>query len=158
MRSDANARRILDGRAGKMLQARAGTGGALIELVARYAAPDGAQRQPQFTRLTITRGSDGWASRMEVAPLVGQARLASGTVRTSLFAATDEARIPDAVATQMTNEFIAIERDRVALMQSYLPKFNAAIPPTKVARYYQIENKLRAVVNFGLADAIPLVQ
>ncbi len=58
----------------------------------------------------------------------------------------------------MTNEFIAIERDRVALMQSYLPKFNAAIPPTKVARYYQIENKLRAVVNFGLADAIPLVQ
>jgi murein DD-endopeptidase MepM/ murein hydrolase activator NlpD len=107
MRGDANARRILDGRAGKMLQARAGTGGALIELVARYAAPDSALRQPQFTRLTITRSGDGWVSRMEVAPLVGQARLASGTVRTSLFAATDDARVPDAVAVQIAEIFAA---------------------------------------------------
>ncbi len=107
MRSDADARRILDGRAGKMLQARAGTDGALIELVARYAAPDSALRQPQFTRLTITRSGDGWHSRMELAPLVGQARLASGTVRTSLFAATDDARIPDAVAVQLAEIFAA---------------------------------------------------
>jgi murein DD-endopeptidase MepM/ murein hydrolase activator NlpD len=107
MRSDANARRILDGRAGKMLQARAGRGGALIELVARYAAPDSAQRQPQFTRVTITRRGDGWVSRLEVAPLVGQARLASGTVRTSLFAATDDARVPDAVAVQIAEIFAA---------------------------------------------------
>lgn len=107
MRSDANARRIVDGRAGKMVQARAAADGALIELVARYAAPDGAQRQPQFTRLTVSRSGDGWHSRMELAPLVGQARLASGTVRTSLFAATDDARIPDAVAVQLAEIFAA---------------------------------------------------
>lgn len=107
MRSDASARRILDGRAGKMVQARAGTDGALIELVARYAAPDSAERQPQFTRLTITRGGDGWVSRIELAPLVGQARLASGTVRTSLFAATDDARVPDVVAVQIAEIFAA---------------------------------------------------
>jgi murein DD-endopeptidase MepM/ murein hydrolase activator NlpD len=107
MRRDANARRILDGRGGKMVQARAAADGALIELVARYAAPDGAQRQPQFTRLTVTRAGDGWRSRMELAPLVGQARLASGTVRTSLFAATDDARIPDAVAVQLAEIFAA---------------------------------------------------
>jgi hypothetical protein len=82
----------------------------------------------------------------------------TGTLVKGYADAYNKGGVTDAVATQMTNDYIAIERDRVALMQSYLPKFNAAIPPTKVARYYQIENKLRAVVNFGLADAIPLVQ
>lgn len=66
--------------------------------------------------------------------------------------------VTDAVATQLVNESIAIERDRVALMQSYQSKFGAVLPPTKVARYYQIENKLRAIVNFELADAIPLIK
>ena len=65
--------------------------------------------------------------------------------------------VTDAVASQLTNEYIAIEGDRVALMKAYLPKFNAVLPATKVARYYQIENKLRAAVNYELADAIPLM-
>jgi murein DD-endopeptidase MepM/ murein hydrolase activator NlpD len=107
LRSDATARRLLEGRDGKMVQARASAQGALIELVARYAAPDNAQRQPQFTRLSITRQDGRWVSRTDLAPLVGQARLASGTIRTSLFAATDEARIPDAVAVQVAEIFAA---------------------------------------------------
>jgi murein DD-endopeptidase MepM/ murein hydrolase activator NlpD len=107
MRSDAIARRLLDGRGGKMVQARAGSDGALIELVARYAAPDSAQREPQFTRLTVQHRDGRWSSRAEVAPLVAQVRLASGTVRSSLFAATDDARIPDPVAVQMAEIFAA---------------------------------------------------
>jgi hypothetical protein len=43
-------------------------------------------------------------------------------------------------------------------MKGYQSKFGAVLPATKVARYYQIENKLRAAVNYELADAIPLVQ
>ena len=66
--------------------------------------------------------------------------------------------VTDAVATQLTNEYIAIEGDRVALMKAYQSKFGAVLPATKVARYYQIENKLRAAVNYELADAIPLIQ
>jgi murein DD-endopeptidase MepM/ murein hydrolase activator NlpD len=107
LRTDPVARRLLDGRAGKMVQARAASNGALIELVARYAAPDGAQREPQFTRLSVTQQEGRWVSRTEVAPLVGQVRLASGTIRSSLFAATDESRIPDAVAVQMAEIFAA---------------------------------------------------
>ena len=107
LRSDPHAKRLLDGRAGKMVQARADGNGKLLELVARYAAPDSAQREPQFTRLSLSRAHGRWSSRTEVAPLVGQIRLASGTVRTSLFAATDESRIPDAVAVQMAEIFAA---------------------------------------------------
>ena len=105
LRRDRLARQLLDGRGGKMVQARAGANGALIELVARYAAPDSAQRAPQFTRLSVAQVQGRWASRSELAPLVGQIRLASGTVRSSLFAATDEARIPDAVAVQLAEIF-----------------------------------------------------
>ena len=107
LRTDPQAKRLIDGRAGKMVQARATTGGKLIELVARYGAPDGAQNEARFTRLSVARQDGRWSSRTEVAPLVGQVRLASGTIRTSLFAATDEARIPDAVASQMAEVFAA---------------------------------------------------
>ena len=90
-----------------MVQARAASNGALIELVARYAAADSARREPQFTRLSLSRQDGRWVSRTEVAALVGQVRLASGTIRSSLFAATDEARIPDPVAAQMAEIFAA---------------------------------------------------
>lgn len=63
----------------------------------------------------------------------------------------------DAVAGPLLDEAIAIERDRVALLTSYRPKFAAVLPATKVARYYQIENKIRAVINYELADAIPIM-
>ena len=42
-------------------------------------------------------------ARLEVAELQAQTRLGSGSIRTSLFAATDEAHIPDAVASQMAD-------------------------------------------------------
>jgi hypothetical protein len=64
----------------------------------------------------------------------------------------------DAAANKLVDEAVAIEADRTKLAQSYLPKFKKALPPTKVARYYQIENKVRAVVNYELAAGIPLVK
>jgi hypothetical protein len=36
-------------------------------------------------------------------------------------------------------------------------KFRKAIPEVKLARFYQIENKLDAITNFALARQIPLV-
>jgi murein DD-endopeptidase MepM/ murein hydrolase activator NlpD len=107
LRTDPLARRLLDGRAGKMVQARAASNGTLLELVARFAAPDSAQREPQFTRLSLTQRDGRWVSRSEALPLVAQVRLASGTIRSSLFAATDESRIPDAIAVQMAEIFAA---------------------------------------------------
>ena len=108
LRNDPLARRLLDGRAGKLVQVLVDSNGSLQELVARYGAPDSTKREPQFTRLTVTRkAGGGWQSRTHVLPLVGQVRLASGTIRSSLFAATDEARIPDPVAVQMAEIFAA---------------------------------------------------
>jgi len=105
LRSDAVARKLLEGRAGKMLRVRADGSGRLEELVARSAAVDTGLAATHFTRLRITRQGDQLSAVVETAPMATQIRLGSGTIRTSLFAATDEANIPDAVATQMAEVF-----------------------------------------------------
>ncbi len=66
--------------------------------------------------------------------------------------------LTDDLADKLTTEAIAIEVDRTKLMQSYLPKLKKALPAKKVARYYQLEHKIRSVINFQLAVNIPLVK
>ncbi len=105
LRTDATARRVLDGRGGKMVRVQTDENGALTELVARYAAGNAEQLGTHFTRLTVKRISGKLFSMVETAALAPQVRMGSGTVRSSLFAATDEARIPDTVATQLTDVF-----------------------------------------------------
>jgi hypothetical protein len=39
-----------------------------------------------------------------------------------------------------------------------MPKLQKALPAIKVARYFQIENKIQAIVQYELASSIPLVQ
>jgi murein DD-endopeptidase MepM/ murein hydrolase activator NlpD len=106
IRTDATARKLLTGRPGKMVQVRTGATGELEELTARYAAESPKQFNTHFTRLRLTRLHDGgFQATVETAPLAAQVRLGSGTIRVSLFAATDEARIPDPVATQIADIF-----------------------------------------------------
>jgi hypothetical protein len=61
-------------------------------------------------------------------------------------------------AKGLIDGYLAIETERVTLMKSFLPKFRKVLPEKKVARYYQLENKIDAVVNYELAKLIPLVK
>ena len=105
LQSDATSRKLWQGRAGKMVSAATDDSGRLTELVARYPAERDDQFSTHFTRLTLTRGEHGFASKLETIPFGTTTRLATGSVRTSLFAATDEANVPDPVATQMAEMF-----------------------------------------------------
>ena len=105
LRSDKTARKLLEGRAGKMIQVRTTASGALEELVARYPAENTEQFSTHFSRLRISRVNGSLQAQVEVAALETQVRLGSGTIRSSLFAATDESRIPDPVAIQMAEVF-----------------------------------------------------
>jgi murein DD-endopeptidase MepM/ murein hydrolase activator NlpD len=61
--------------------------------------------------LTVARDAQGaWQAREESVPLQSQVRMASGTIRSSLFAASDEARIPDSIAVQVA-EMFAVDID-----------------------------------------------
>lgn len=101
LRTDPTARNTLLGRAGRNVVAEARDDNQLVSLSARWSPNDDGQ----FKRLVIEKTPRGFSSRVEAAALTPSTRLASGTIRTSLFAATDDARIPDAVATQVAEIF-----------------------------------------------------
>jgi DNA-directed RNA polymerase subunit F len=67
-------------------------------------------------------------------------------------------KMTDNTAKKLVEDYLALENDRLKLKQSFLPKFAKVLPYTKVMRYYQLENKISAVVSFDLAGNIPLVK
>jgi murein DD-endopeptidase MepM/ murein hydrolase activator NlpD len=103
LRKDPNAQQILAGRPGKTVTVEASDSQQLRKLSMRWPSDDEAR----FNRLVIERSAGGFSSRIETAPYTRSARLASGSIETSLFAATDEARIPDGVGVQIAEIFSA---------------------------------------------------
>ena len=61
-------------------------------------------------------------------------------------------------AKKLMDEYMSIETERLKIRQSYLPRFRQVLPEMKVLRYYQLENKIQAVVNYELAASIPLAR
>jgi hypothetical protein len=66
--------------------------------------------------------------------------------------------LTDEKAKKLTAELVSIQKAEAELQASYVSKLSKVLPPKKVARYLQIENKIRAVVKYELAAQIPLVQ
>ena len=65
--------------------------------------------------------------------------------------------ILDKTARKLAEEAINVDLEDAKLKKSYMPKLSKVLPGVKVARYIQIENKIRAIVRYELAAAIPLV-
>jgi hypothetical protein len=61
-------------------------------------------------------------------------------------------------AKKLLDELLALQAFRPKLASQYLPKFRKALPDAKVVRYYQIENKIDAALNWELAKGIPLMK
>jgi len=64
----------------------------------------------------------------------------------------------DDKARKMVTEMISIDQAEAAIKKIFAPKLYKALPAIKVARYLQIENKIRAALRYELADAVPLVK
>lgn len=108
MRNEPAVLRLFDGRAGRSVQVRTRADGSLQELIGRSPAQAAEQAATHFTRLVVSRDSEGkFAVKEEAAVLQSQVKLASGTIKSSLFAASDEARVPDAIAIQVAEIFSA---------------------------------------------------
>ena len=101
LRRDALIRKNILGRSGRTVTAEASGSNDLLRLTARWSS----EEEGQFNRLVIERSGNGFSARVQTAALSASTRLASGVIRTSLFAATDDARIPDSVATQLVEIF-----------------------------------------------------
>ncbi|OSZ64069.1 peptidase M23 [Hydrogenophaga sp. IBVHS2] len=100
LRNTPHIRQIV-GRSGRLVHAEANERQELQRLTARWANADGKT----FQRLVVESTPQGLQSRLETGTLTASARLGSGVIRSSLFAATDAAGIPDSVAIQLAEMF-----------------------------------------------------
>ena len=60
-------------------------------------------------------------------------------------------------AMKLMQDYLAAEADRVKVRSNYLPEFGKILPGRTVARFYQLENKMDAVLRFELARSIPVI-
>ena len=61
-------------------------------------------------------------------------------------------------AEKILKDFIKNQKQKLSLQKSYIKKFKKVMPAMKVARYFQLENKMDSVINVELAANIPLVR
>ena len=71
--------------------------------------------------------------------------------------AYNKGAVADATAKKLMSNYLAVEEADLKMKRSYVPRLEKVLPGAKVARYMQIENKIRAVVKYELAAQIPLV-
>ncbi|MDA7416880.1 peptidoglycan DD-metalloendopeptidase family protein [Xenophilus arseniciresistens] len=103
IRGNAEARNALFSRVGRTVSAELNHDQRLNRLLARWI-PDG---NGGFKRLVVERQGEGFGVRHEAETLVATSRLSSGVIRSTLFAATDAAALPDSVASQLADIFAA---------------------------------------------------
>ncbi len=72
--------------------------------------------------------------------------------------AKDYNALSDEKAKQLVDEWLAIEAQKTNFKKDYVSKFEAVLPSKKVMRYYQLENKIWAMLLFELAAKIPLAK
>ncbi len=65
--------------------------------------------------------------------------------------------LPNDKALQLVRDYLAVEADRLQLRRTYLDEFAKILPGRTVARFFQIENKMDAVLRYDLAATIPVV-
>lgn len=64
----------------------------------------------------------------------------------------------DQKAKALLDEYLAIEREDLWLKRLYLEKFNRLLPAKKVMRYFQLENKIAAAINYQATQMVPLAK
>jgi hypothetical protein len=72
--------------------------------------------------------------------------------------ASSKGTLDNAAAKKLLGEALMIQKSELDLQQTYVPKLEKVLPEVKVARYIQIESKIRALVRYALASKIPLAE
>ena len=105
LRHDPIGRMLLSGRAGKLVQIELREDGSLVSLVARYPSSLADEVRTHFKRLELAQAAGKWEAQVRAVPYTTLPVMASGTIKSTLFAATDEANLPDGVAAQLADIF-----------------------------------------------------
>lgn len=66
--------------------------------------------------------------------------------------------LSDEGALELIEAYLAAEADRAQVRRTFVAEFAKILPGRTVARFYQIENKMDAVLRYDLAATIPVVE
>jgi hypothetical protein len=66
--------------------------------------------------------------------------------------------LTDAQAVNIMDEYLSIEKAKNNVKGKYVSRFRKVLPARKVMRFFQIDNKLDAVINRELASIVPLAR
>lgn len=88
---------------------------------------------------------------------LGQVNQRLGQLIADYAEAYNSGSVPDQTAANLIKEWLHVEAEEVKLRIANVKKLADVLPAKKVARYLQIENKIRAVIKFGLAAEVPLM-
>lgn len=103
LKQSAMMRELLAGRAGKLVQVQTDARQRLMGMTVRWPAAD----ERSYRKLVLERHGEQFLVKPGFGELKPTVRVVSGTIQTSLFAATDALNMPDGVATQMADIFSA---------------------------------------------------
>ncbi len=86
------------------------------------------------------------------------AKIGDRTQKLIIDYAKNQDNLSDQKALAMLDESLKIEEAELELRRKYVQEFKKVLPPKKVVRFFQVDNKFDAMVNYNLAGSIPLVE
>ena len=72
--------------------------------------------------------------------------------------ALEEESFTEEKAKALISEYLDLEKERLELKKTYIEKFGKGLSPRKVMRYFQLENKMEAAINYQFTRMIPLAK
>jgi len=72
--------------------------------------------------------------------------------------AYEAGEVSDKYAEEILNDWLTYKEDLLKVQKQHVRKFKKALPPRKVVRFYQLENKMDAEIDAELAVFIPLME
>jgi hypothetical protein len=72
--------------------------------------------------------------------------------------AANHLNMSDEMARTLVDDYFDVEAERLKVRRKYVRELDDVLPPKKLARFVQIENKLDTIVQVDIASEIPLIR
>jgi hypothetical protein len=106
--------------------------------------------------LSESEGAIFWPLYKEYRAAVDQAVDTRVALMERFFASYET--LTDAEATGLLNDFLAYEKNLLKVRTTYAKKMQKVLPGRTVARFFQIEKKMDAIIEYEMAGEVPLLR
>lgn len=136
-------------------QSNTGTTRGDIELTRAGVQADRTTIVTAYMNLSASQGDKFWPLYRQYRTEVQKINDASMTFLTHVV--DNDKPLTEAEAKRALDTHLARQDKAAKLNQKYAKKFETVLPAMQVARLFQLENKMDAIVAFELAGSVPLV-